>query len=79
VESVLRCWSPKADGFSQLSEAQLTVRPEELLIDRAQLLGLSAPIIDSAWWEACGCLGAKCRRLNEGVHHRQARSAPTSS
>ncbi len=34
---------PIADGFRNYQKAKYTVRPEELLIDRAQLLTLSAP------------------------------------
>ncbi|RFP88470.1 catalase/peroxidase HPI [Rhodobacteraceae bacterium 63075] len=34
---------PKADGFRNYLERDFTVSPEALLVDRAQLLGLSAP------------------------------------
>ena len=34
---------PKADGFRNFSKAKYTVNGEELLLDRAQLLGLTAP------------------------------------
>jgi catalase-peroxidase len=34
---------PKADGFRNYSEAKYAVTAEELLVDRAQLLGLTAP------------------------------------
>lgn len=34
---------PKADGFRNYIKADLSARPEELLIDRAQLLTLTAP------------------------------------
>ncbi|APD47376.1 catalase/peroxidase HPI [Synechococcus sp. CS-602] len=34
---------PQADGFRNYQKRSFTVRAEELLIDRAQLLGLSAP------------------------------------
>ncbi len=34
---------PRVDGFRNYQAAPCTVSPEELLIDRAQLLGLSAP------------------------------------
>ena len=34
---------PKADGFRNYQQAAFSVSPEELLIDRAQLLGLTAP------------------------------------
>ena len=34
---------PAADGFRNYLKTKLSVRTEELLIDRAQLLGLSAP------------------------------------
>ncbi len=34
---------PKADGFRNFSKAKYAVNPEEMLVDRAQLLGLTAP------------------------------------
>ena len=34
---------PEADGFRNYLKARFTVRPEEMLLDRAQLLGLTAP------------------------------------
>ncbi len=34
---------PKADGFRNFSKAKFAVTPEEMLVDRAQLLGLTAP------------------------------------
>jgi catalase-peroxidase len=34
---------PKADGFRNYSKAKYAVSAEELLVDRAQLLGLTAP------------------------------------
>ena len=34
---------PKADGFRNFSKARYAVNPEEMLVDRAQLLGLTAP------------------------------------
>ena len=34
---------PKADGFRNYAKAKFAVTPEELLVDRAQLLGLTAP------------------------------------
>ena len=34
---------PKADGFRNFQAADYTASPEELMVDRAQLLGLSAP------------------------------------
>jgi catalase-peroxidase len=34
---------PKADGFRNYAKAKYAVTPEELLVDRAQLLGLTAP------------------------------------
>ncbi|WP_430419925.1 catalase/peroxidase HPI [Phenylobacterium sp.] len=34
---------PKADGFRNYQQTAFSVSPEELLIDRAQLLGLTAP------------------------------------
>ncbi len=34
---------PKADGFRNFVKADYVVQPEELLLDRAQLLGLTAP------------------------------------
>ncbi|MBS3970711.1 MAG: catalase/peroxidase HPI [Clostridia bacterium] len=34
---------PKADGFRNFSKARYAVSAEEMLVDRAQLLGLSAP------------------------------------
>lgn len=34
---------PKADGFRNFVKADYAVQPEELLLDRAQLLGLTAP------------------------------------
>lgn len=34
---------PEADGFRNYSRTKFTVSPEEMLVDKAQLLGLSAP------------------------------------
>ena len=34
---------PKADGFRNFTKADYAVQPEEMLLDRAQLLGLTAP------------------------------------
>jgi catalase-peroxidase len=34
---------PKADGFRNFSKAKYAVTAEEMLVDRAQLLGLTAP------------------------------------
>ncbi|MFO6465129.1 catalase/peroxidase HPI [Jannaschia sp. KMU-145] len=34
---------PRADGFRNFQAADFTASPEELMVDRAQLLGLSAP------------------------------------
>ena len=34
---------PRADGFRNYLEVRFSVPTEELLVDRAQLLGLSAP------------------------------------
>ncbi|WP_373184438.1 catalase/peroxidase HPI [Halopseudomonas sp.] len=34
---------PEADGFRNYAKAKFTVSPEEMLVDKAQLLGLSAP------------------------------------
>ena len=34
---------PKADGFRNYTKAKFAVTPEEMLLDRAQLLGLTAP------------------------------------
>ena len=34
---------PTADGFRNFTKKEYTVKPEELLLDRAQLLGLTAP------------------------------------
>ena len=34
---------PKADGFRNYSKAKYAVSAEEMLVDRAQLLGLTAP------------------------------------
>ena len=36
-------FEPKADGFRNFVKADYVVQPEELLLDRAQLLGLTAP------------------------------------
>ncbi|AXY61238.1 catalase/peroxidase HPI [Acinetobacter sp. WCHAc010052] len=36
-------FEPKADGFRNFLKADYVVQPEELLLDRAQLLGLTAP------------------------------------
>ncbi|MDM1764024.1 MULTISPECIES: catalase/peroxidase HPI [unclassified Acinetobacter] len=36
-------FEPKADGFRNFVKAEYAVQPEELLLDRAQLLGLTAP------------------------------------
>ncbi|AVO39047.1 catalase/peroxidase HPI [Pukyongiella litopenaei] len=42
VDSV--AWlEPAADGFRNFQKRQFTVSPEELLVDKAQLLGLTAP------------------------------------
>jgi catalase-peroxidase len=42
-ESAASVLEPKADGFRNYSKARYAVTPEEMLIDRAQLLGLTAP------------------------------------
>ena len=34
---------PKADGFRNFSKAKFAVTTEEMLVDKAQLLGLTAP------------------------------------
>jgi catalase-peroxidase len=34
---------PKADGFRNYAKAKFAVTPEEMLVDKAQLLGLTAP------------------------------------
>lgn len=34
---------PKADGFRNYQKSRFSVKPEELLVDKAQLLGLTAP------------------------------------
>ena len=36
-------FEPKADGFRNFVKAEYAVQPEELLLDRTQLLGLTAP------------------------------------
>ncbi len=36
-------FEPKADGFRNYAKADYAVQPEEMLLDRAQLLGLTAP------------------------------------
>ena len=36
-------FEPKADGFRNFLKADYVVQPEEMLLDRAQLLGLTAP------------------------------------
>lgn len=36
-------FEPKADGFRNFVKQDYTVQPEEMLLDRAQLLGLTAP------------------------------------
>jgi catalase-peroxidase len=40
---ILRPLEPIADGFRNWVKEELCVSPEELMLDRAQLLGLTAP------------------------------------
>ncbi len=45
---------PKHDGFRNWVKEDYSVQPEEMLLDRAQLLGLTAPETDgSRRWYAC--------------------------
>ena len=48
---------PVANGFRNWQKKHYTVTPEEMLLDRAQLLGLTAPEMTSAYrWYACWVL-----------------------
>ena len=45
---------PMADGFRNYQKKEYTLSPEELLVDKAQLLGLTAPEMTVlSWWYAC--------------------------
>ncbi len=45
---------PKHDGFRNSVKEDYSVQPEEMLLDRAQLLGLTAPEMTvSSRWYAC--------------------------
>ena len=57
---------PEADGFRNYLSTSKTVRTEELLIDRAQLLGLSAPEM-TALIGGLRVLGANTGNSKEGV------------
>ncbi len=41
--AVFSVLEPKADGFRNYQKAKFAISAEEMLIDRAQLLGLTAP------------------------------------
>jgi catalase-peroxidase len=57
---------PKADGFRNYLQVRFTVPTEELLVDRAQLLGLSAPEM-TVLVGGLRVLGANHRGAKEGV------------
>jgi catalase-peroxidase len=57
---------PAADGFRNYLKSKHSVRTEELLIDRAQLLGLSAPEM-TVLLGGLRVLGANCQDRPEGV------------
>jgi catalase-peroxidase len=57
---------PAADGFRNFLKNKLSVRTEELLIDRAQLLGLSAPEM-TVLLGGLRVLGANYKDRREGV------------
>ena len=41
---------PKADGFRNFQKTRYAVPAEELLLDKAQLLTLTAPEMTVSWW-----------------------------
>ncbi len=57
---------PQADGFRNYLSTKMSVRTEELLIDRAQLLGLSAPEM-TALVGGLRVLGANTGNSSDGV------------
>jgi catalase-peroxidase len=57
---------PEADGFRNYTRAEFTVSPAEMLIDRAQLLGLTAPQM-TALLGGLRVLGANYGQSTHGV------------
>jgi len=57
---------PEADGFRNYRRAKFTVSDEEMLVDRAQLLGLSAPEL-TVLVGGMRALGANVGNSNRGV------------
>ncbi len=61
---------PTADGFRNYLKTEYTVSAEELLIDRAQLLGLTAPEL-TALVGGLRVLGTNAGQTNHGVFTKQ--------
>ena len=58
---------PKADGFRNYLQKQNGTSPEELLVDRAQLLNLDCSRDDSAAWRHARTLDANFGQSKHGV------------
>ena len=43
ISRTSNCFEPMADGFRNYEKKEYTLSPEELLVDKSQLLGLSGP------------------------------------
>ncbi len=69
---------PKADGFRNYAKARYTVLPEELLVDKAQLLTLTAPET-SVLVGGLRVLGANFGGSPHGVFTSRRRRSPTTS
>ncbi|WP_372614683.1 peroxidase family protein, partial [Halomonas sp.] len=61
---------PEADGFRNYARAKFTVSDEEMLVDRAQLLGLSAPEM-AVLVGGLRALDANCKGAKHGVFTKQ--------
>ena len=61
-----RCWSPIADGFRNYLKTQYAVPAEQLLVDKAQLLTLTAPEM-TALVGGLRVLGANVGKSQHGV------------
>ncbi|OTG97017.1 catalase/peroxidase HPI [Acinetobacter sp. ANC 4654] len=59
-------FEPKADGFRNFIKGEYSVQPEEMLLDRAQLLGLTAPEM-TVLVGGLRVLGANYNDAKEGV------------
>ncbi len=69
---------PRADGFRNYLQVRFSVPTEELLIDRAQLLGLSAPEM-TVLVGGCGCWARTTETRRTACSPRGRGSSPTTS